>query len=79
MAAEPLRALIVDDERLARLALRTLLEGNADVVVVGEANGVDDAEALIRRELPQVVFLDIQLRGENGFDLLARIRIGDGR
>ena len=72
MAAEPLRALIVDDERLARLALRTLLAGNPDVVVVGEASGVDDAEVLIRRENPQVVFLDIQLRGENGFDLLAR-------
>ena len=72
MAAEPLRALIVDDERLARLALRTLLAGNPDVVVVGEASGVDDAEVLIRREHPQVVFLDIQLRGENGFDLLAR-------
>ena len=71
MAAKPLRALIVDDERLARLALRTLLARSADVVV-GEASGVDDAEALIRRELPQVVFLDIQLRGENGFDLLAR-------
>jgi two-component system LytT family response regulator len=72
MADEPLRALIVDDERLARLALRTLLAGNAGVVVVGEASGVNDAEALIRREHPHVVFLDIQLRGENGFDLLAR-------
>jgi two-component system LytT family response regulator len=72
MTAKPLRALIVDDERLARLALRTLLAGDAEVVVVGEASGVDDAEALIRRERPEVVFLDIQLRGESGFDLLAR-------
>ena len=72
MTAEPLRALIVDDERLARLALRTLLAGDPEVVVVGEATGVDDAEALIRRERPEVVFLDIQLRGESGFDLLAR-------
>ena len=72
MSAEPLRALIVDDERLARLALRTLLADDPGVVVVGEASGVDDAEALIRREHPQVVFLDIQLRGESGFDLLAR-------
>jgi two-component system LytT family response regulator len=72
MSPEPLRAVIVDDERLARLALRTLLAGKSDVVVVGEASGVDEAEALIRREHPQVVFLDIQLRGESGFDLLAR-------
>jgi two-component system, LytTR family, response regulator len=72
MTAEPLRALIVDDERLARLALRTLLAGDPGVVVVGEASGVDEAEVLVRREHPQVVFLDIQLRGESGFDLLAR-------
>ena len=73
MTAEPLRAVIVDDERLARLALRTLLlAGDRGVVVVGEASGVDEAEALVRREHPQVVFLDIQLRGESGFDLLAR-------
>jgi two-component system, LytTR family, response regulator len=72
MSLEPLRALIVDDERLARLALRTLLAGERDLVVVGEASGVDEAEALIRREHPRVVFLDIQLRGESGFDLLAR-------
>jgi two-component system LytT family response regulator len=72
MNAEPLRALIVDDERLARLALRTLLASDPEVVVVGEASGVDGAEALIRREHPRVVFLDIQLRGETGFDLLAR-------
>lgn len=72
MSAEHLRAVIVDDERLARLALRTLLASERDVTVVGEAGGVDDAEVLIRREQPQIVFLDIQLRGESGFDLLVR-------
>jgi len=72
MSTEPLRVLVVDDERLARLALHTLLTGVPDVVVVGEASGVDEAEVLIRRERPGVVFLDIQLRGETGFDLLAR-------
>src|SRR5262245_61140552 len=72
VSAEPLRALVVDDERLARRALCSLLAGARGVKVVGEASGVDEAEALIRREHPQVVFLDIQLRGESGFDLLAR-------
>ena len=72
MTAEPLRVLVVDDERLARLALCALLAGVSDVVVVGEASGVDEAEVLVRRERPGVVFLDIQLRGETGFDLLAR-------
>ena len=68
----PLRAAIVDDERLARRALRSLLANERDVVVVAEAGSVDDAEAAIRRERPDVVFLDVQLRGESGFDLLAR-------
>jgi two-component system LytT family response regulator len=72
MAVEPLRVLLVDDERLARRALRTLLAAEHDVDVVGEASRVDEAEALIRRERPGVVFLDVQLRGETGFDLLAR-------
>jgi two-component system, LytTR family, response regulator len=72
MSAELLRVLVVDDERLARLALRTLLRNVPDVVVVGEASGVDEAEILVRRERPGVVFLDVQLRGETGFDLLAR-------
>ncbi len=72
MRAEPLRVVLVDDERLARRALRTLLAAERDVEVVGEASRVDEAEALIRRERPGVVFLDIQLRGETGFDLLAR-------
>lgn len=72
MIAERLRAVIVDDERLARRALRALLAAERDVDVVGEASRVDEAETLIRRERPGVVFLDIQLRGETGFDLLAR-------
>ena len=67
-----LRAAIVDDERLARRALRSMLADERGVVVVAEAGNVDDAEAAIRRERPDVVFLDVQLRGESGFDLLAR-------
>jgi two-component system LytT family response regulator len=72
MAVEPLRVALVDDERLARRALRTLLDAAGDVEVVGEASRVDEAEELIRRERPAVVFLDVQLRGQTGFDLLAR-------
>ena len=68
----PLRAVIVDDERLARRALKSVLAGERDVAVVAEAGSVDDAETAIRRERPDVVFLDVQLRGESGFDLLAR-------
>jgi two-component system, LytTR family, response regulator len=72
MPVDPLRVVLVDDERLARRALRALLAAEPDVHVVGEASRVDEAEALIRRERPGVVFLDVQLRGETGFDLLTR-------
>jgi two-component system, LytTR family, response regulator len=72
MSVEPLRVIVVDDERLARRALHALLAAEHDVEVVGEAGGVDEADALVRRERPDVVFLDVQLRGETGFDLLAR-------
>jgi two-component system LytT family response regulator len=72
MSVEPLRVVLVDDERLARRALRTLLNAERDVEIVGEASRVDEAEALVRRERPDVVFLDVQLRGETGFELLAR-------
>jgi len=49
-----------------------LLAADHAVDVVGEASRIDEAEELIRRERPGVVFLDVQLRGETGFDLLAR-------
>ncbi len=65
-----LRVLIVDDERLARRALRTLLAAHPDVEVVGEASKVEEAAVLVQRERPDVVLLDVQMRGETGFDLL---------
>jgi two-component system LytT family response regulator len=65
-------AVIVDDERLARRELRTLLEdAHADTVrIVGEADSVSDAERIARATDADVVFLDIQLAGETGMDLL---------
>ncbi len=67
-----LEALIVDDERLARRELRSLLAAHTEVAVVGEADSVAAALALIEGERPDLVFLDIQLAGETGFDLLER-------
>ena len=72
MSAEPLTALIVDDERLARQELRALLAVHPEVQVVGEAASVDEAARHLAREQPDVVFLDIQMPGESGFDLFAR-------
>ena len=72
MTARRRHAVIVDDERLARRELRTLLEeAHADQVhIVGEAATVADAARLVNATDADVVFLDIQLAGETGMDLL---------
>ena len=68
-----LRALIVDDERLAREKLRRLLEAEADVTIVGEcASGAEAVEA-VRQHSPDLIFLDIQMPGLSGFDVLREI------
>ena len=72
MSARRRHAVLVDDERLARRELRTLLEeAHAEQVqVVGEADSVSDAARLVQSTDADVVFLDIQLAGETGLDLL---------
>jgi two-component system LytT family response regulator len=70
-----LRALIVDDERLARRELRALLEEHGGLTVAGEAGSADEAAALIREVRPDVIFLDIQMPGATGFDLLERVEV----
>jgi two-component system, LytTR family, response regulator len=72
MTRERLSALIVDDERLARQELRTLLALHPEVEVRGEAASVDEAARHLARQQPDVIFLDIQMPGESGFDLFAR-------
>jgi two-component system LytT family response regulator len=68
-----LTAIVIDDEPLARRELRALLATHQELEIVGEAEDVDTAAALISRVSPDVVFLDIQLSGATGFDLLARV------
>jgi two-component system, LytTR family, response regulator len=65
-----LTAIIVDDERLARKELRSLLSDFDKISIVGEAENLTEAVELIHKSKPDVVFLDIQLQNENGFDLL---------
>ena len=65
-----MKAIIVDDERLARVNLRKLLESHPEIEIVGEAASCSSAMDLIRHYQPGLVFLDIQLNGETGFDLL---------
>lgn len=65
-----MRALIVDDERLARRELRRLLAEQGDVDVAGEARNADEAEDLLERFEPDLLFLDIQMPGRSGLEML---------
>lgn len=65
-----LRTLLVDDERLARKHLRTLLAAHAEVDIVGEAASVKEAAAIAAFERPDLVLLDVQMPPQTGFDLL---------
>src|SRR5437868_5264804 len=65
-----MRALIVDDEAPARAKLRRLLSDAGDVEIVGEASTGRQAIATIKRVQPDVVFLDIQMPGLDGFAVL---------
>jgi two-component system LytT family response regulator len=65
-----LRALIVDDERLARRKIRTFLEARNDVTIAGEAANVEEAIALAGSERPDLILLDIQMPGGDGFDVV---------
>jgi len=64
------KALIVDDEPLARRELRRLLEAHPGVEVVGEAGSAAEAERAIAALAPELLFLDIQMPARTGFDLL---------
>jgi two-component system LytT family response regulator len=68
-----LRAVVIDDERLARRELRGLLAAHEAIEVVGEAASEAEALELIARVQPEVLFLDVQLCPGTGFDLLDRI------
>ncbi|MFZ2323101.1 MAG: LytTR family transcriptional regulator DNA-binding domain-containing protein [Ignavibacteriaceae bacterium] len=68
-----MKALIIDDERLARTELIRLLEPFKEIEIVGEAVNADDAHNKISELNPEVIFLDIQMPGKSGFDLLEEL------
>ncbi len=68
-----LRALIVDDERLARNELTRLLARHPEIEIAGEAANAKQARRAIAELEPDVIFLDVQMPGETGFDLLASL------
>lgn len=68
-----MKVLLVDDERLARNELRRLLAAHADIEIVGEAVDVEDALAKVGVLRPELIFLDVQMPGADGFSLLERL------
>jgi two-component system LytT family response regulator len=65
-----MRALIVDDERLARKELMKLLEDHPSIEIIGEAVNADEAFEMVNNLNPELLFLDIQMPGRSGFELL---------
>jgi two-component system, LytTR family, response regulator len=68
-----MNALIVDDERMARQELRRLLSAHPEIEIAGEANTGEQAQELIAQLAPDVIFLDVQMPGMSGFELLERL------
>lgn len=73
MNLAPLRLVLVDDEPLARARTRRMLGELGGAEVVGEAGSVPEAERVIAAARPDVVLLDVQMPGADGFALLARL------
>ncbi len=65
-----MKALIIDDERLARKELTNLLQEYQEIEIAGEAVNAEDAEEKIKELKPDLLFLDIQMPGKTGFELL---------
>ena len=69
-----LRVVVVDDEPLARAALRELLSSDGDVELVRECSNGDEALEALRSLRPDVVFLDVQMPGRSGFEVLESLQ-----
>jgi two-component system, LytTR family, response regulator len=70
MSDVKIRALIVDDEPLARLMTRRMLDGHANIELIGECESGEEAVAAIRGLNPDLVFLDVQMPGLDGFAVI---------
>lgn len=69
-----IRILIVDDHPVVRHGIVSLLSNHIDFEVVGEADNVRSALALVEQQLPDIVLLDVRLTDESGLDLLTQLR-----
>jgi two-component system, LytTR family, response regulator len=68
-----IRCMIIDDERLARQEMRKLLDSYLQIEIVDEAQNADEAIEKIHKSKPDLIFLDIQMPGKNGFELLSEL------
>jgi two-component system, LytTR family, response regulator len=68
-----IKAIIIDDERLARNELKKMLHDHAEIEVIDEATNVDEGVEKIELQNPDLIFLDIQMPGKTGFQLLEEL------
>jgi len=68
-----MKAIIIDDERLARAELRKLLSEFPEIEVIDEASNADEGIQKIENHNPDLIFLDIQMPGKTGFDMLSEL------
>ncbi len=68
-----MNAIIIDDERLARVELKRLLTAHPEIQILDEAGNADEGIAKIGQHQPDLIFLDIQMPGKTGFDLLSEL------
>lgn len=72
---EKIRTLIVDDEPLAREGLRLLVKGDSQIEIIGECTNGREAIRVLQKELPDLLFLDVQMPEINGFETLAQAQV----
>ncbi|MDH5397247.1 MAG: response regulator [Cyclobacteriaceae bacterium] len=65
-----MKAIVIDDSRLARNELKRLLKEFDNIIVVGEASNAVEAKEKVENDKPDLIFLDIQMPGKDGFELL---------
>ena len=68
-----IKTLIVDDEPLARERVRALLKGEPDIEVLAECANGNDAVAAVRKYAPDLMFLDVQMPGLGGFEVVSAL------
>ncbi len=68
-----MKAIIIDDERLARQELKNLLTAHKDIEVIAECSNAEEAKTKIANLKPDVIFLDIQMPGKSGLELIEEV------